>query len=62
MTENELFAAFDFQRFSGNERLQAVIDASHKRRLPRELTDEELDLVAAAGTPEQKKWHEERLK
>ena len=52
MTEQELFAAFDYQRFAQNARLQAVIDGVHAR-LARELADEELDLVAAAGAPEQ---------
>ena len=54
MTEEKLFGAFDLQRFSGNERLQAVIDAAHKRCLARELIDDELDLVAAAGALEKK--------
>ena len=49
MTERRLIQAFDFQRFEGNERLQAVIDASHRRMNERELSDDELDLVAAAG-------------
>ena len=56
MTERRLFEAFDFQRFEGNKRLQAVIDASHRRTGERELSDDELDLVAAAGvTPAPKK-------
>ena len=49
MTEKTLFQAFDFQRFEGSKRLQAVIDASHRRTSERELSDDELDLVAAAG-------------
>ena len=52
MTERELFRAFDYQRFSGNMRLQAVIDKAHRRQAVRELTDEELDFVAAAGVAE----------
>lgn len=55
MTEKQLFRVFDFQRFAGNARLQAVIDAAHARCAARELTDEELDDVAAAGIPEQEK-------
>lgn len=47
-TEKRLYQAFDLQRFSPNARLQAVIDASH-RRTARELSDDELDCVAAAG-------------
>jgi hypothetical protein len=62
MTEKDLFRQFDFQRFAGNDRLQAVIDASHKRCLARELTDEELEYVAAAGVPEQEKVPKERQK
>ena len=54
MTEKQLFRAFDFQRFAGNARLQAVIDAAHARCAARELTDEELDEVAA-GVPEPEK-------
>ena len=49
MTERQLIQAFDFQRFDKNERLQAVIDASHRRVNERELNDDELDLVSAAG-------------
>ncbi len=59
MTEKKLFRAFDLQRFSGNARLQAVIDASHMRCTVRELTDDELDLVSAAGTPEQARGQKE---
>ena len=59
MTEKQLFRAFDFQRFEGNARLQAVIDAAHARCQPRPLTDAELDRVAAAGVPEPEKKPEE---
>ena len=52
MTENLLYQAFDLQRFAGSPRLQAVIDASHARTAARELSDEELEYVSAAGTPE----------
>jgi len=50
MTEQLLTQAFALQRFAPNPRLQAVIDAAHARTAVRELTDEELDLVAAAGS------------
>ncbi|MBR4656220.1 MAG: hypothetical protein IKO68_06535 [Oscillospiraceae bacterium] len=50
MTERLLTQAFALQRFAPSPRLQAVIDASHARTAARELTDEELDLVAAAGS------------
>ncbi len=52
MTENTLYQAFDLQRFVGNERLQNVIKKSHARMAARELSDDDLDLVTAAGTPE----------
>ena len=52
MTENMLFQAFDLQRFAENERLRSVIDRSHARMKGRELSDDDLDLVAAAGIPD----------
>ncbi len=50
MTEQLLTQAFALQRFAPSPRLRAVIDAAHARTAVRELTDEELDLVAAAGS------------
>ena len=47
--ENKMHQLFDLQRFEKNPRMQAVIDASHKRRNIRQLSDDELSLVAAAG-------------
>ncbi len=52
MTERLLTQVFALQRFAQNDRLQAVIDKAHARLATRELSDEELDLVAAAGAPE----------
>lgn len=52
MTTSKLNRLFDFQRFEGNTRLQKLIDEAHRRIDVRELTDEELDRVAAAGVPE----------
>ncbi len=52
-TEKQLYQAFDLQRFAPSARLQAVIDASHRRTAARELSDDELDFVAAAGTTEE---------
>lgn len=52
MTEKKLYQAFDLHRFEPSARLQAVIDDSHARMEARELSDEMLDYVAAAGTPE----------
>ena len=49
MTEKKLLFAFDFQRFEKNARLQKVIDETHSRLQSRELNDDELDGVAAAG-------------
>ena len=59
MTEKQLFRAFDFHRFAGSARLQAVIDAARARMSARALTDEELDEVAAAGVPSPEKKPEE---
>ncbi len=50
--ETKLSVLFDFQRFEKNADLQAVIDAVHARYTARKLTDEEAELVTAAGTPE----------
>lgn len=52
MIKAQLSKLFDFQRFEGNTRLQRVIDESHRRIEARELSDDELDLVSAAGAPE----------
>ena len=59
MTEQLVSQAFGLQRFARNPRLQAVIDRSHARMAARELSDDELDFVAAAGPPEQVKKPEE---
>ena len=52
MKETQLYQIFDLQRFAVNPRLQKVIDSVHQRAQSRELSDEELDMVAAAGVPE----------
>ncbi len=49
MTTAKLSMLFDYQRFEKNARLQKVIDEAHRRIEARELTDDELDRVAAAG-------------
>ena len=49
MTTAKLSMLFDYQRFEKNARLQKVIDEAHRRIEARELTDDELDQVAAAG-------------
>ena len=53
MTESKLYQAFDLNRFAPNPRLQRVIDRVHARMAARELSDEELDFVAAAGPIEE---------
>ena len=55
MKETQLYRLFDLQRFAENPRLQKVIDTAHRRAENRELSDEELDMVAAAGVPEPRK-------
>ena len=59
MEEGKLYRAFALQRFAPNPRLQKVIDAAHARMAARELTDDELDFVAAAGAPKPAKKPEE---
>ena len=61
MTEKLLYQAFDLQRFEKNARLQSVIDKAHKRIEGRELSEDELDLVAAAGIPQPPKKNGEKL-
>lgn len=62
MTEKQLYQAFDLQRFASSVRLQAVIDRTHARTASLELSDDELDYVAAAGIPEGTKKPEEPFK
>ena len=52
MTNAQLSRLFDFQRFEKNARLQKIIDDTHRRVEARELDDEEIDQVAAAGAPD----------
>ena len=55
MTEKLLYQDFDLQRFMPNVRLQNVVNASHARTTKaRELSDDELEYVSAAGTLEMK--------
>ena len=51
MNEKRLYRVFDLQRFEENRRLQSVIDSAHRRLQDRELSDDELYSVAAAGEP-----------
>ena len=52
MTSAQLSRLFDFQRFAGNARLQKIIDDTHRRLEARELDNDEIDQVAAAGAPD----------
>lgn len=45
--KRKLSELFDYQRFVGNKRLQALIDDTERRRLNRALSDDELERVAA---------------
>ena len=47
--EKKLTKLFDYQKFAGNPKLQAVIDSA--RRRPRELIPDDAELVSAAGVP-----------
>ncbi len=50
--EKKLSLLFDYQKFEQNPELQRVIDAVHARLSKRRLSDDEAELVAAAGQPE----------
>ena len=50
--ERKLSKLFDFQNYERNTSLQSVIDSVHKRYAIRELDEEDLFYVAAAGVPE----------
>ena len=52
MTTAKLSRLFDYQRFEKNARLQKIIDDTHRRVEARELDDDEIDQVAAAGAPD----------
>lgn len=47
-TRKKLTALFDYQRFAGNERLQALI-ADTENRCLNALSDDDLEWVSAAG-------------
>ena len=49
--EKTLKSLFDFQKFEGNADLRQVIDSVHARHSVRELSLDEMEWVAAAGTP-----------
>ncbi|MBQ6594720.1 MAG: hypothetical protein IJH78_03555 [Clostridia bacterium] len=47
--EDRIRSLFDYQKYEKNEALQAIVDAVHARYTPRALSDEEVELIAAAG-------------
>ena len=49
--EKKLSLLFDYQKFEQNAELQRVIDSVYARLPSRKLSDDEADLVAAAGLP-----------
>ncbi len=51
-TDKTLDLLFDYQMFEQNAELQAIIDQVNARFPSRMLSDDEADLVAAAGLPE----------
>ena len=57
--ESKLSQTCDLHRFAPNPRLQRVIDRTHARMAARELSDEELDFVSAAGPIDEAKPPEE---
>lgn len=59
MIESKLAQAFDLHRFAPNPRLQRVVDRAHARMAARELSDEELEFVAAAGPIDEAKRPED---
>ena len=50
--EKTIRQLFDFQAYEKNTSLQSVIDAVHARYAARQLSDDEADMVFAAGQPE----------
>lgn len=52
-TEAKLSSIFDFQRFEGNKKMQALIDDTESR-YAYALSDDDLEWVSAAGEIESK--------
>ena len=50
-TEKLLTELFEFQRFELDPELQSVIDDTEERWSVRELSDDELETLSAAGDP-----------
>ena len=55
---NRLTQVFDYQRFQQNKRLSAIID-DVQSRYSHVLTEDELDMVSAAGVPGMNAFSEE---
>ena len=51
MNERKLSQVFDFQRFQQNARLAALI-SNVESRYAAEVSDDDLELVSAAGVPD----------
>ncbi len=51
-TERTLRKLFEYQRFENEKNLQRLVEAAHARYRLVELSDDEAELVAAAGNPE----------
>lgn len=49
--EKRLTHLFDYQKFAKNRKLQEVIDSVHAHQAKRQISLDDADLVAAAGTP-----------
>ena len=49
-TMNKLTLLFGYQHFEGNRNLQQAIDSVHGRYHARELSLDNMDMIAAAGT------------
>jgi len=50
--ERTLKTLFDFQKYEGNSDLQSIIDSVHSRYAVKELSLDEMEWVAAAGSPD----------
>ena len=63
--ERTLAKLFDYQKFEKNADLERLIDSVHSRYAIRELSLDDMEYVAAAGTPDttpkdRKEDHEKR--
>lgn len=48
--KKKLYDLFDLQKFSGNKRLEGIIDDA-ENRYGKALSDDDLELISAAGEP-----------